>query len=106
MDQVQHFAKHVELLLIHRAVADEDRMRLLVAAEARKFLLRQFELPTNAIHDLQVFAFGRRETMQPVDECTSLLRKTKHAQCIERKGGITQPGVAIVPVAYPTQVLW
>src|SRR3954454_16978942 len=44
--------------------------------------------------------------MQPVHEGASLLCKSEDVQRIERKAGIPQPRIAVVPVASPSQELW
>src|SRR5436189_1653573 len=69
-------------------------------------MLGQVTLTTNTIHNLQVLAICVRETEQPADESACLFGKTKHVECIYSKGGISQPDVAIIPVAHTTQFFW
>src|SRR5207237_4261164 len=47
VEEVQHLAKHVELLLLRRTVAEADRPRLLIAAATGEFLLCQLALTPN-----------------------------------------------------------
>src|SRR5215813_11801240 len=65
----------------------------------RQFTLAQVTLTANTIHNLQVLAIGVRETEQPANERASLFGETKHVECIDSKGGISQPDEAIIPVA-------
>src|SRR5258708_13828949 len=104
VNAIQEFAEYIQLLLTHRAVPNAHRSRIPVPIEISQLTLRQFTLTSYAIHDLQVLAIRVREAAQPMGESVSLFRETKHAQRINRKGSIAQPGNPVIPVAYPTQV--
>ena len=105
MDAIQYLTKNVELFLIGRAVTNANRIRSAVAAEMRKITLGQVTLTANTIHDLQVFTICIGKAAQPVCKGTCLFCETKHIERIERKGRITQPRVAIIPIAHSTEIL-
>src|SRR5579883_1799732 len=89
MDAVQHLAKHIQLFLLCRAIPNAHRAGACIAAQMRQLLLGQITFATDAVHDLQILAVGKRETTQPVDKGASLFCKTQDVERIERKSGIT-----------------
>ena len=105
MDAIEHFAEDVKLFLIGCTVADADRLRVAIAAQMCQLHLLKVTLATNAVHDLQVFSVGVRETAQPVGEGAGLLGKAEHVEGVERERRVAQPCETIIPVAHTADML-
>src|SRR5580658_3065913 len=54
--------------------------------------------PLDAVHDLDLLRVSRDGTAEPAHPRRRLVRVPRYQQGIESKGGVPEPGVAIVPV--------
>src|SRR5581483_431518 len=88
VNAIEHLAEDIELLLPGCCIADAYGRRVTISAEMGQFLLRQIALATNPIHNLQVFAIGIGEPLQPVGKRFCLLNKAQDVESIERKGSV------------------
>ena len=73
-------------------------------------LLGELVAPVDAIHGLQrarcVRAPALAEALgEPLHEGRRLFRETEPQQAVERKGGVPDPRIAVVPVARAAQLL-
>ena len=102
VDGVDQLAVDVELELVGGAVPDPDRGRAHVALEVRQHLLVQLRAAVDPVHDLErprLAADALPEAVgEPVHEPGRLLGEAEPEQCVEREGGVADPGVAVVPV--------
>ena len=121
VDAVNHGAENVELMLLVGGIAHPDRTTSLVAGEMLQSEFVDGSQPVNGVENPQMFLGRRRDgvlrcvplaallglenvTEKP-DNIVRLGLEAKSVESPHGKGGISNPGVAIVPVAVPTDML-
>ena len=104
MQRVDDLAIHVELALVDGGVADPDRGRALVAGQPGGLPLGQAALTGHAVHDLHVGRITGHRAAEPVPPGQGLGGVPGAQQGLQGEGRITQPAVAVVPVAHPADV--
>ena len=98
----EQFAVDVQLTLIPGAIADPNGHRVSPALQVRQFALGQVPFAADAKHDLEVPAVVERAGGgggHVVEKLIGLIRAGRHPKSLDRKGSITDPGVAVVPVS-------
>ncbi len=103
--RVEHGAPpDVVLLLIERPVADTHRTGAVVAGQMVEFGFLERALAADAVHHLQRMRLTVVRTRHVVDEVEEVVGLTVQPERVEappqREGGIANPRVAIVPVAF------
>src|SRR3954471_12276445 len=98
-------AVDVELELFGRCIADPDRLGALVAGKVTQFELREPTLPADPVHDLDLGRVARTDPQEEVAEAQRLVGIAGAEQRLEREHRVSQPAVAVVPVAYAPDVL-
>ena len=70
-------------------------------------LLGQLVPAVDAVHDLQWAAAGALDgpLLQPGHELLRLRRQPQAQEGVNGEGGVAHPGVAVVPVAHPADLL-
>ena len=92
----------VELALIPRTVADAHRSAGTPSRQVIERAFAQIALATNPEHNLKINAspdLGCHCTGHPGEEPACLIRTGSHPEGFQRQTGVTNPGVAVVPVA-------
>jgi hypothetical protein len=102
---VHDLAVDVELQLAMRRVADADGPRVLVSRQPVNLPFCEAPLARDAVHDLGLLRTPRRGAQEPVPPGPRFAVVAGVHQGEERKGGISQPAKAIVPVACSTKLL-
>ena len=102
--RVEHGPPHVVLLLVVGAVADPDRPGPLIAREVRQGLLGQLPLAADPVHDLQGLAVPAG-VGDEVEEVVGLPVEAEGVEPPQGEGGVPDPGVAVVPVAFAVRRL-
>src|SRR5262245_56710448 len=100
VEAVEYLAVDVELELVARGVADAHRLRALVTVEPRQLELAEAPLAGDAVHDLDVGRVTRDCTDQPAPPLARLVRVVAVEQREQRQRRVTQPAIAVVPVAH------
>jgi hypothetical protein len=103
--RVDDLAKDVELQLLGRVIADPYWRRVLVSGQPRNNQLRQPSLATHPIHYLDLARATGDCPSKPIAPCLRLLVVAEMHQGQERKGGISQPAITIIPVPYAAEPL-
>ena len=101
VDGADHAAPHVVLALGVRGVADADRPRVVVPGQVIQRRLLQRPLAVHAVHDLQVAALRLGHIGDEVEEVVGLPVEAERVQRPQRRRGVADPGVAVVPVPHP-----
>ena len=108
-DRVQHLPVDVELELVGGAVADPDRPGAGVALEVVKGLLVEVGGAVDPVHDLQgsgsLAGLLAHPVAEPAHERRGLVGEPESEQRMDREGGVPDPGVAVVPVAFAADLL-
>ena len=105
--RVEQLAVHVELRLVPGAVADPDRRAVPPARQVRQGALGEVVLAADAEHDLQRPVRGRTGggAGHEVEELDRLVRARSDPQRLHGEARVTDPGVAVVPVAFAADLL-
>ena len=100
--RVQHRTPDVVLALVVGAVADPHRARIVVAGQMMQLLLDQRALTADGVHHLQQVAFTvvRAGHVGDEREVVRLAVQAQRVQTPQRERRVTNPGVAVVPVAF------
>ena len=103
---VHEFAIDVKLKLVRSSVADANRLRVHVTRQVLESVLLEFMTTVDAVHDLQwpVIRAIDAAILQPFHESTSLFCQTDSQQSVDAERGVSDPGVAIVPIPYSAKV--
>ena len=102
---VHHLAVHVELELVHGAVADPDRRGPLVPGQPPQLALRDVALPGHPVEDLQPVRAAGDRPQQPLPPGGGLLDVPGLHQRLQGERRVAQPAVPVVPVARAAQLL-
>ena len=102
---VQRLAPDVELKLVRGGIADTDGRRVLITGQPRQLGLRQPPGAVEGVHDLEVGGITGDRAQQPLAPCFGLVVIPGGEQCLERRGGVAQPAVAVIPVARAPELL-
>lgn len=105
MEGVEHLAVDIELTLLDGGVADTDGRGVAVPGQPRQLGLRQPPLTGQPVHDLQIVGGAYHRAQQPVPPGVGLVQIARGQQAVQGEAGVTQPAVAVVPVAYAAQLL-
>lgn len=101
---IERLAVDVQLQLTGCCVPGPHRVRTPIALEVGENLFRQLGVPVDAVHDLQRLAFDALPVLeavaQPARELRRLLGEPQVEQGTHGQGAVTDPGVAVVPVAF------
>jgi hypothetical protein len=76
-----------------------------VSGEPVKCLFGEFGGTVNGVHDLQAAVIVAGRADQPVAPSRGFLAVAGGEKGLQGESGIAQPGVAVVPVAGPTEPL-
>src|SRR5690242_2830166 len=101
IEGVQELAVDIQLRLSPRPVADSDWGGLSPAAQVRQLALGEVVLAGDPVHDLQRALAGppARGAGHERDEIDGLVRAGADVKRLERQAGVTDPRVAVIPVA-------
>ena len=102
MRRTEELSVDVELALIPGTVADAHRSAGTPSSQVVELALAQITLATDSEHDLNIHTspdLGSHCTSHPGEEPVCLIRTGSHPEGLQRQTGITNPGVAIIPVA-------
>src|SRR5215212_1661157 len=107
VDSVHQLTVDVQLQLVVGTVADPDRPRAPVALQMLQSLLGEVAPPIYAVHELQRAVRLRlvAAVLEPAHERLSLLGEPDAQETVEGEGGVTDPGVTVIPVALPSYTL-
>lgn len=100
VDSPDNRAPHVVLALAVGPVADPHRSGVLVPGQMIQRLLSKNPFPTDAVHQLQMAAFGVGDLGNEVEEIVGLPVQSQSVECPQSGNGVADPGIAIVPVAF------
>lgn len=103
--RIGHFAVDVQLNLRCRTVAYTHRQRVLIATQPGQLVLLQTSLAAYAVHDLDLLRITGNRAQQPVPPGLGFLEVTQIHECQKGHGGVTQPAIAIIPIALAAQLL-
>ncbi len=102
VDGVEDHAPHVVLVLVPGAVAHPHRPRIPPARQVVEGLLGQVLATVDAVHDLQVEVATAGHRLEHEGEVLEGLPvEPEPVERAQHEGGVTDPGVAVVPVARP-----
>src|SRR5919204_910259 len=94
----EHGSPNIVLLLPVRPVADADGPRALIPAEMVERLLHELMLAADAVHDLELL-LARGRVGDEVEEVVGLTLETECVEAPEHERAVSDPRVAVVPVA-------
>src|SRR2546421_26214 len=100
--RIEELPVDVELALIPGTVADAHRAAGTPSRQVVERAFAQIALPANPEHNLKINAspdLGCHCTSHPGEEPVCLIRTGSHPEGFQRQTGVTNPGVAVVPVA-------
>src|SRR5947208_3619867 len=99
-DGVEGGPVDVILALVVRPVADAYRTGAGVATQAVDDRLREIPATVDAVHDLEGAVLVGLEVGDELHELVGLPVEVQPVQGLKGEGGVPQPAVAIVPVAF------
>src|SRR5205809_4343556 len=99
MQRVHQLPIDVELKLAVGAVADPNRLGAEIARQPRDFPFAEAPFTRYAIHDLALLRAARDRAQQPLAPSMRLVIITRVHEREQRQGGVTQPTIAVIPVA-------
>ena len=102
MDGAEQLSVDIKLSLGGSGVADAHRARALVAVKVLQHLLGLRLLVSDTHHYLQVGSAYLTGALQPAHELHRLSNVVHGEDGLQRKSGIPEPAVTVVPVAHPT----
>lgn len=105
MKRTDQLAIHIELELIHRAVADAHRAGMFIAGQPVRFPFLQAAFAGNAVQRLQLIRRTGNGALDPIAKCRRFVAVPGLQQRDQREHRIAQPAVAIVPVTGAAQML-
>ena len=108
VERVEELAVDVELGLAPGAVADAHGRRVAPAAQVRELTLAEIVLAADAVHDLErvhVAGAAAGRARHEGDEVLGLVGAGADVERLQREARVTDPGVAVVPVALPADGL-
>ena len=107
IDRIQQLAVNVQLQLVIGPVANPHRAGAFVAIQMPQGFLGQLMAAVNAVHNLQgaVRIQLAGPFLDPVHKLGRLLGKANPQQGVQSKGGVPDPGIAVVPIPHPAQIL-
>ena len=94
----------VELELLARFVADAHRLRVLVAGQPVELDLGEPPFAADAVHDLELAGVAGDGSLQPTLPGARFFAVAAQQQGLQGERGVTQPGVAVVPVAHAAEL--
>src|SRR6266705_5410963 len=100
--RIEELPVDVELALIPGAVADAYRATVTPSSQVIERAFAQIALATDSEHNLKINAspdLGSHCPSHPGEEPVCLIRTGSDPEGVQRKAGVTNPGVAIIPVA-------
>ena len=98
-DRVERRAEHVVLALVERSVSDPHGRRSGIAGEIVSCGLGQVSAPVDPIHDLKPPVLVGLQVGDELHELLRLPVEVQVVQSLQREGRVSQPRVAVVPVA-------
>ena len=101
--RIQHGAPDIVLHLVVRAVADAHRPGVVIPRQMVQFLLDEAAFAADAVHHLQGMAFavgGPGHVGDEGEEVIGLAVQAQGVQTPQREGGISDPRVSVIPVAF------
>ena len=102
---VGDFPEDIDLLLLCSRIADTYGRGVLIASEPGNEQFRQPVLSADAVHDLHLARIAGDGANEPVSPYLGFVVVSQMHEGQERKGGVTQPAKAVIPVPYATQTL-
>ena len=102
MRRIEEFPVDVELALIPGAIADAYRAAGTPSSQVIERAFAQIALATDSEHNLKINAspdLGGHCTGHPGEEPVRFIRASSDPEGVQRKAGVSNPGVAVVPVA-------
>ena len=105
MHGVGDLAVHVELELRRGRVPDPDGLRALVPGKPSDLVLGEAPLARGPVHDLELIGRSGHRAQQPVAPSPRLLVVSEADERVQRERRVTQPAVAVVPVAHAADPL-
>jgi len=98
----EDFARHVELHLRGRGIADSHRPGSPISLEMVERLLRRHFLSRDRVYDPHRLLALDRQVIEPVEEIHSFLLIPDSVQCVENERRVAEPREAIIPVSRAT----
>ncbi len=106
METIEQLTVHIQLELHTCSIADPDGSRAPVADEMIQRRLWQVAFAGKAVHDLELPWFAmQRDLADPLHKAFTIFDVACQEQSIGGKACITDPGVAVVPVADAADLL-
>ena len=94
---------NVALVLVDSAIADPNRGGALVARQVGQDPFGQLALIRNSVRDLEIVRVAGDSPKQPAPPLECLLVEAMGHHGFQCEGGITQPAVAVIPVAFTAE---
>src|SRR6516225_11555610 len=104
-DGVGNLPEDIDLQLLCSRIADEYGQGVLIASEPRDDQFRQPVLSADAVHDLHLTRAAGYGANEPVSPYLGFVVVSQMDEGQERKGGVTQPAKAVIPVPRAGQTL-
>src|SRR6516225_1632150 len=104
-DGVGNFPEDIDLQLLCGRIADTYGRGVLIASEPGNEQFRQPVLSTDAVHDLHLARIAGDGANEPVSPYLGFVVVSQMHEGQERKGGVTQPAKAVIPVPRARQTL-
>src|SRR6516164_2348815 len=104
-DGVGNFPEDIDLQLLCSRIADAYGRGVLIASEPGDDQFRQPVLSADAIHDLHLMRAAGDGANEPVSPYLGFVVVSQMHEGQERKGGVTQPAKAVIPVPRARQTL-
>src|SRR6516165_450713 len=102
---VGNFPEDIKLQLLRSRIADAYGRGVLIASEPGDDQFRQPVLSADAIHDLHLVRAAGDGANEPVSPYLGFVVVSQMHEGQERKGGVTQPAKAVIPVPRAGQTL-
>ncbi len=102
IEGVEQLAVNVELHLTGGGVADAHGARFFVAWKPVDFPLDELAFALEAVHDLDLVGAAGDGAQEPILPCDRFVEVSCGGHGEEGEGGVTEPAVAVVPVARAT----
>src|SRR4051794_25505158 len=103
-DGFDNLAVHIELQLITRSVSGSNWQGIHVTIKVRKLDFLWHTVAINVVNNSKLGASEARGVQQPTDERVAFLFVAQSKQCSSRECRISQPTIAIVPVAVAAEL--
>src|SRR5262249_35905783 len=104
MQGVNQLAVDVELKLGRGSISNAHRCSTAVAGQPRHLPLDELSFARQAIHDLELMRTSRHTAPEPLPPRLSLIAVARRYKRHQRKGRVSQPAIAVIPIAFPAKL--